>query len=175
MALEDTADMTPTGNDRGDDFTPTPQAVAEAAAAAAVADALPAKSATALDDDADLELAKGGKTETKGEPEPQRDDKGRFIPKEVPGTERVLTAQLVLLAMGFLGPEDTVLKGLGVAQDERTNVKAEYGSYTTNVKGIFSAGDMRRGQSLVVWAIREGRQAARAVDEFLMGSSTLPR
>ena len=104
----------------------------------------------------------------------QKDEKGRFIPKEVPGTERVLTAQLVLLAMGFLGPEDTVLKGLGVAQDERTNVKAEYGAYTTNVKGIFSAGDMRRGQSLVVWAINEGRGCARAIDTFLMGKSDLP-
>lgn len=93
MALEDTADMTPAGNDRGDDFTPTPEAVAEAAAAAEVASALPAaKAETALDDDADLELAKGSKTEAKTELEPQRDDKGRFIPKgrfdEAVGKER---------------------------------------------------------------------------------------
>jgi glutamate synthase (NADPH/NADH) small chain len=104
----------------------------------------------------------------------QQDASGRFIPKEVPGSEKVMPAQLVLLAMGFLGPEDAVLKGLGVAQDERTNVKAEYGKFATNVKGVFSAGDMRRGQSLVVWAISEGRKAARAVDEYLMGSSLLP-
>lgn len=104
----------------------------------------------------------------------QKDEKGRFIPKEIAGTEKLLPAQLVLLAMGFLGPEDTVLKGLGVVQDERSNAKAEYGKYATNVKGVFAAGDMRRGQSLVVWAINEGRGAARAMDEYLMGSSDLP-
>ena len=104
----------------------------------------------------------------------QKDDKGRFIPKEIPGTEKILPAGLVLLAMGFLGPEETALKGLGVTQDERSNVKAEYGKFATNAKGIFAAGDMRRGQSLVVWAINEGRGAARAVDEYLMGSSDLP-
>ncbi len=104
----------------------------------------------------------------------QKNEKGRFIPKEIPGTEKLLPASLVLLAMGFLGPEDTVLKGLGVAQDERSNAKAEYGKYATNVKGVFAAGDMRRGQSLIVWAIHEGRGAARAVDEYLMGSSDLP-
>jgi glutamate synthase (NADPH/NADH) small chain len=104
----------------------------------------------------------------------QKDASGRFIPKEIPGSEKVMPAQLVLLAMGFLGPEDAALKGLGVAQDERTNVKAEYGKFSTNIKGVFSAGDMRRGQSLVVWAINEGRKAARAVDEYLMGSSILP-
>ncbi len=104
----------------------------------------------------------------------QKDDKGRFIPKEIPGTEKLLPAQLVLLAMGFLGPEEAVLKSLGVAQDERSNAKAEYGKYATNVKGVFAAGDMRRGQSLVVWAIHEGRGAARAVDQYLMGQSDLP-
>jgi glutamate synthase (NADPH/NADH) small chain len=103
-----------------------------------------------------------------------KDDKGRFIPKEIPGSEQVLPAQRVLLAMGFLGPEETVLKGLGVQQDERTNAKAEYGNFLTGVKGVFAAGDMRRGQSLIVWAINEGRAAARAVDEFLMGSTDLP-
>ena len=104
----------------------------------------------------------------------QKDDKGRFIPKEIPGTEKILPTELVLLAMGFLGPEETVLKGLGVAQDERSNAKAELGKYTTNIKGVFAAGDMRRGQSLVVWAIYEGRGCARAMDEYLMGKSDLP-
>ncbi len=104
----------------------------------------------------------------------QKDEKGRFIPKEVPGTEKTLPADLVLLAMGFLGPEDTLLQALAVERDERSNVKAEHGKYATSVKGIFSAGDMRRGQSLVVWAIQEGRGAARAVDQFLMGSTDLP-
>ncbi len=103
-----------------------------------------------------------------------KDDKGRFIPKEVPGTEKTLPAELVLLAMGFLGPEDTVLKGLGVEQDERSNAKAEYGKYATNIKGVFAAGDMRRGQSLVVWAINEGRGAAKALDQYLMGYTDLP-
>ncbi len=104
----------------------------------------------------------------------QKDDKGRFIPKEVPGSSQILPAQRVLLAMGFLGPEDTVLGQLGVERDERSNAKAEYGKFSTNVPGVFSAGDMRRGQSLVVWAINEGRAAARAVDAYLMGHTNLP-
>jgi len=104
----------------------------------------------------------------------QKNEKGQFIPKEVAGSNRVLPAELVLLAMGFLGPEDTVLGQLGVERDARSNAKAEHGKYATNVKGVFAAGDMRRGQSLVVWAINEGRGAARAVDQFLMGSSDLP-
>ena len=99
----------------------------------------------------------------------QKDASGRFVPREIPGTEKVHPAQLVLLAMGFLGPEDTVLKSLGIEQDSRTNVKAEYGYFSTNVKGVFAAGDMRRGQSLVVWAINEGRAAARECDKYLMG------
>ncbi|MBI3312630.1 MAG: glutamate synthase subunit beta [Candidatus Omnitrophica bacterium] len=103
-----------------------------------------------------------------------KDDKGRFIPKEIPGSEKVLPAGLVLLAMGFLGPEDTVPGQLGVERDERSNVKAEYGRFATNIPNIFSAGDMRRGQSLIVWAINEGRGAARAVDEYLMGATDLP-
>jgi glutamate synthase (NADPH/NADH) small chain len=103
-----------------------------------------------------------------------KDANGRFGPKEIPGTEKTLPAQLVLLAMGFLGPEDTILAGLGVERDERSNAKAEYGKYATSVKGVFAAGDMRRGQSLVVWAINEGRGAAKAVDTHLMGSSDLP-
>ncbi len=97
---------------------------------------------------------------------------------EVPGTEKVLKADLVLLAMGFVSPIGSILKAFGVDQDARGNAKATTDGdrcYTTNVSKVFAAGDMRRGQSLVVWAIREGRQAARAVDEFLMGVSTLPR
>ena len=103
-----------------------------------------------------------------------KDDKGRFVPKEVAGSMKVLPAQLVLLAMGFLGPEETLLKPLGIVCDERTNVKAEHGKFATNVEGVFAAGDMRRGQSLVVWAINEGRAAARECDRFLMGQTELP-
>ena len=97
---------------------------------------------------------------------------------EVPGTEKEWPADLVLLAMGFTNPVASVLEAFGVTKDARGNAKATTdgaGCYATNVKKVFAAGDMRRGQSLVVWAIREGRQAARAVDEFLMGSSSLPR
>jgi glutamate synthase (NADPH/NADH) small chain len=104
----------------------------------------------------------------------KKDENGRFGPVEVPGTEKVWPAQLVLLAMGFLGPEETVLKELNVATDERSNVKAEYGKYATNIEGVFAAGDMRRGQSLVVWAINEGREAARECDRYLMGTTQLP-
>ena len=96
--------------------------------------------------------------------------------QEVPGTEFTIKADLVLLAMGFLGPQSGgLLAALGVEKDPRSNVKADTDSYRTSVDKVFAAGDMRRGQSLVVWAIREGRQCARAVDEFLMGSSELPR
>jgi glutamate synthase (NADPH) small chain len=101
-------------------------------------------------------------------------ENGRPNFREIPGTDRVWPAQLVLLAMGFLGPESTLLNAFGVAADPRSNVKAEYGKFATTVPGIFSAGDMRRGQSLVVWAINEGRAAAREVDRYLMGSTTLP-
>jgi glutamate synthase (NADPH/NADH) small chain len=97
---------------------------------------------------------------------------------EVPGTEKDYPADLVLLAMGFTNPVATVLDAFGIDKDARGNAKAStelIGGYTTNVSKVFAAGDMRRGQSLVVWAIREGRQAARAVDEFLMGASDLPR
>ncbi|UUZ92173.1 FAD-dependent oxidoreductase [Paenibacillus sp. P25] len=104
----------------------------------------------------------------------KKDDQGRFVPVEVPGSEQVYPAQLVLLAMGFTGPENTVLDQLGVEKDERTNAKAAYGGFATNVEGVFAAGDMRRGQSLVVWAINEGREAAREVDRYLMGSTNLP-
>ncbi|PIQ85045.1 MAG: glutamate synthase [Candidatus Omnitrophica bacterium CG11_big_fil_rev_8_21_14_0_20_45_26] len=104
----------------------------------------------------------------------QKDPNGRFIPKEVPGSEKVIPADLVLLAMGFLGPEDFLLDQLKIERDQRSNAKADYGQYATNVPGIFAAGDMRRGQSLVVWAINEGRGAARALDEYLMGATDLP-
>jgi glutamate synthase (NADPH/NADH) small chain len=104
----------------------------------------------------------------------KKDEQGRMIPQPIAGTEHTFPAQLVLLAMGFLGPESQLLDHLGVERDPRSNVKADHGKFATNVKGIFAAGDMRRGQSLVVWAINEGRGAARAVDQFLMGHSELP-
>jgi glutamate synthase (NADPH) small chain len=97
---------------------------------------------------------------------------------EIVGSEKTLKADLVLLAMGFVNPVATVLEAFGVSKDARGNAKASTeftGGYATNVPKVFAAGDIRRGQSLVVWAIREGRQAARAVDEFLMGSTELPR
>ena len=97
---------------------------------------------------------------------------------EVPGSEKIYPADLVLLAMGFVSPVTTILDAFGVEKDARGNAKAgteAAGGYRTNVDKVFAAGDMRRGQSLVVWAIREGRQAARAVDEYLMGASELPR
>ena len=94
--------------------------------------------------------------------------------KEVPGSEFGIEADLVFLALGFLGPEkEGLLKNLGVELDARGNVKTG-DNYMSSVKGVFAAGDMRRGQSLIVWAISEGRRAARAVDEFLMGRSDLP-
>ena len=99
---------------------------------------------------------------------------GKMI--EVPGSEFEMPADLVLLAMGFLGPtQNGLLEALGVEKDARSNVKADTEKYQTSVAKVFAAGDIRRGQSLVVWAIREGRQCARAVDEFLMGTSDLPR
>jgi glutamate synthase (NADPH/NADH) small chain len=101
---------------------------------------------------------------------------GKFT--EVAGSEQEWKADLVLLAMGFVSPMASVLDAFGVDKDARGNARAStdfLGGYATNVSKVFAAGDMRRGQSLVVWAIREGRQAARAVDEFLMGSSRLPR
>jgi glutamate synthase (NADPH/NADH) small chain len=97
---------------------------------------------------------------------------------EVPGSEFEIEADLVLLAMGFVAPVGSVLDGFSIAKDARGNARATAdgaGCYQTNVDKVFAAGDMRRGQSLTVWAIREGRQCARAVDEYLMGSSILPR
>ena len=104
----------------------------------------------------------------------QRNDKGQFVPKEVPGTEQLRPVQLVLLAMGFLGPEQPLLDQLSVERDPRTNIKAEYERYATSIKGVFAAGDCRRGQSLVVWAFNEGRGAARECDRFLMEETALP-
>ena len=105
--------------------------------------------------------------------EVSRDDQGRFVPVE--GTERELPAQLVLLAMGFVGPEKgKLLADLGVELDERGNVARDQ-SFMTSVDGVFSAGDMGRGQSLIVWAIAEGRAAAAGVDAYLTGRTVLPR
>ena len=104
----------------------------------------------------------------------RKNEQGQFGPQPVAGTERVLPAQLVLLAMGFLGPEQPLLDALGVERDGRSNVKAEHGRYETSLPGVFAAGDCRRGQSLVVWAFNEGRGAAKACDTYLMGRSDLP-
>jgi glutamate synthase (NADPH/NADH) small chain len=106
----------------------------------------------------------------------QKDASGQSVMREVPGSEFEMKADLVLLAMGFLGPVQTgLLEQLEVAKDARGNAAADTESYRTSQPKVFAAGDMRRGQSLIVWAIREGRQCARAVDEFLMGCSELPR
>lgn len=102
------------------------------------------------------------------------DESGRKIPREIEGTEKVWPADLVLLAMGFLGPENRMLEQFGIEQDARSNVRADHDRFTTNVEGVFAAGDMRRGQSLVVWAINEGRGAARECDRWLMGRTELP-
>jgi glutamate synthase (NADPH/NADH) small chain len=104
----------------------------------------------------------------------KRNEKGQFTAVEVPGTEQARPAQLVLLAMGFLGPEQPLLELLGLECDARTNIKAEHEKYATNLRGVFAAGDARRGQSLVVWAFNEGRGAARECDRFLMGTTNLP-
>lgn len=101
-------------------------------------------------------------------------ERGRLVTREIPGSEQVWPAQLVLLAMGFTGPEDAALDSLDIDRDPRSNAKATEGSYTTNIPGIFAAGDMRRGQSLVVWAIHEGREAARECDRYLQGDTCLP-
>ena len=92
----------------------------------------------------------------------------------IEGSEQEWPCQMVLMALGFGGPEPTVAEQLGVEVDKRSNFAADYGRYTTNVEGVFAAGDCRRGQSLVVWAINEGREAAHAIDTYLMGASDLP-
>jgi len=99
---------------------------------------------------------------------------GRYAPLPVAGTEQIIPAELVLLAMGFIGPEEHLLQQLQVTQDDRSNIKAAEKKYLTNRERIFAAGDARRGQSLVVWAIHEGRSAARECDRFLMGETSLP-
>jgi glutamate synthase (NADPH/NADH) small chain len=104
----------------------------------------------------------------------ERNEKGQFTPQPIPGTEKVLPAQLVLLAMGFLGPEQPLIDALGLDRDPRSNIKADYGKYATTIPGVFAAGDCRRGQSLVVWAFNEGREAARECDRYLMGHTNLP-
>lgn len=104
----------------------------------------------------------------------EKDENGRFNLKQIEGTQRIIPAQLVLLAMGFLGPEQPLLDSLGLERDPRSNIKAEYGKYATSLPKVFAAGDCRRGQSLVVWAFNEGREVARECDRFLMGDTDLP-
>ncbi|MGV6859171.1 MAG: glutamate synthase subunit beta [bacterium] len=104
----------------------------------------------------------------------EKSSSGQMSPVEIPGSEKSYPADLVLLAMGFLGPEAMVLDELGIEKDQRSNARAAYGRFATNVEGVFACGDARRGQSLIVWAINEGRGAARRVDEFLMGKTYLP-
>jgi glutamate synthase (NADPH/NADH) small chain len=94
--------------------------------------------------------------------------------EELPGTEETWKADLVLLALGFLGPEAPLVEQFGLETDPRSNIMAEFGRFTTSREKVFSAGDSRRGQSLVVWAIKEGRGAAREIDRYLMGSTVLP-
>jgi glutamate synthase (NADPH/NADH) len=103
-----------------------------------------------------------------------KDEQGRWQMRELPGTEQFFQADLILLAMGFLGPETTLLDQLRVERDPRSNIKTAQGRYSTSVKGVFAAGDCRRGQSLIVWGINEGRQAAREVDQYLMSQTRLP-
>lgn len=103
----------------------------------------------------------------------EKDKTGRFIPVEIPGSEKVWKADLILIAMGFLGPEDTIPGEIGLERDPRSNIMAEYQIFQTNVEKVFAAGDARRGQSLVVWAIQEGKLAAREVDKYLMGNSII--
>lgn len=101
------------------------------------------------------------------------EETGRREMREVEGSEQLLDADLVLIAAGFLGSENYVTDSFGVDVDARTNVTTELGEYKTNIEKVFTAGDMHRGQSLVVWAIREGREAAKEVDEYLMGYTNL--
>ncbi len=103
-----------------------------------------------------------------------KDESGRWNMDEIPGSEKEWKADLILLAMGFLGPEQTIVPQLDLEVDERSNFRAEAGRHATSIDGVFAAGDCRRGQSLVVWAIREGREAAREIDRYMMGSTTLP-
>ncbi|WP_404456070.1 glutamate synthase subunit beta [Oceanobacillus kapialis] len=102
------------------------------------------------------------------------DEKGNKVREEIPGTEKVWPADLVLIAIGFKGPEQDLIDQMEIETTTRSTIKAAYGDYTTNVEGVFAAGDMRRGQSLIVWAINEGREVARECDRFLMGETVLP-
>ena len=104
----------------------------------------------------------------------ERTAEGQMIPKEVPGSEKTHAADLILLAMGFMGPEASLVDQFGLDKDPRSNILAKYDEFATSKPGVFAAGDGRRGQSLIVWAIDEGRRAAREVDRFLMGKSYLP-
>ena len=103
-----------------------------------------------------------------------KNEAGQWKMTEVAGSEKLFKADMIILAMGFLGPEDAIIKQLSLKQDSRSNIQTNAGKYVTSVKGVFAAGDCRRGQSLIVWGINEGRQAAREVDTFLMGESRLP-
>lgn len=102
------------------------------------------------------------------------DESGNRIREEIPGSEKIWKADLVLIAIGFSGPDQGLIQHLDVETEENSTVKAEYGKYQTNIEGVFAAGDMRRGQSLIVWAINEGREAARECDRYLMGTTVLP-
>lgn len=104
----------------------------------------------------------------------EKNDKGQMFPQEVAGSEKVLPADIVLIAMGFMGPEGGLVEQFGLEQDNRSNIAAEYDKFATSKPGVFAAGDGRRGQSLIVWAIDEGRRCAREVDTYLMGKSYLP-
>ncbi|MEI7958225.1 MAG: glutamate synthase subunit beta [Verrucomicrobiota bacterium] len=104
----------------------------------------------------------------------KKNEKGQFVPQEVAGSDKIVPAELVLLALGFLGPDQALLDSLNVERDARSNIKAEFERYTTNIPKVFAAGDCRRGQSLVVWAFNEGRGVAREIDRALMGSTDLP-
>lgn len=126
--------------------------------------------ATRLEGDADGNVAAVHTVQVAWE----KNDKGQYAPTPVPGTEQIRPANLVLLAMGFLGPEQELPEALGIERDPRSNIKAEFGRFSTSIDGVFAAGDCRRGQSLVVWAFNEGRGAARECDRFLMGTTELP-
>jgi NADPH-dependent glutamate synthase beta subunit-like oxidoreductase len=102
------------------------------------------------------------------------EENGQWKMNEVPGSERTWEADVILLAMGFLGPEHYLSEKLELQLDEHTNYRATYGQYATSIPGVFAAGDCRRGQSLVVWAINEGRQAAEAIDRYLLSGKTSP-
>ncbi|KAJ3214001.1 glutamate synthase [NADH], partial [Clydaea vesicula] len=103
-----------------------------------------------------------------------KDEKGQWKMSEVPNSEKFYEADMILLAMGFMGPENEILKQLGVTQNQRSNIETPKSKFSTNLQGVFAAGDCRRGQSLIVWGINEGREAARNIDVYLMGSSVLP-